>query len=309
MLFLSDCFPIFEGGICCFSNRAVTMLHTVHQAINNLIGLTVFITDSIVFRICPRLVILLSQVSKPVRNNIFRFWNDFLKMRRRSGIMVINGHCFHKTSVSFGKSSLSVILFDFPFFASGIGLFLSHEVGQYLWVFRMAQPVLFSKGQAFQQPCHILADVIHGHQSFFILGNLLWLLAVYMVPVGGGYHRHRANCKILINNIKRCCCTGSPCAQHRGGGFIGKGISSGVKRPIHKTQESSAGMGEIYGRAKDKTIRGSCLFHKFVYNIMKNTTSCFLTFSAGNTIRQSFITNKKLFGFNIFFLQSSFYFR
>ena len=40
----------------------------------------------------------------------------------------------------------------------------------------MRQAVLTAERDAFQQPCHVFADVIHGHQPFAVLLNLFRLL-------------------------------------------------------------------------------------------------------------------------------------
>lgn len=90
---------------------------------------------------------------------------------------------------------------------------------------------VFTRFNAFQKPRHVIAERTHRLHSLFVAGGLVRVVAVYFVPIGGGYHGHGADGEIFVHHIERGGASRAAAADHRGRGLIGKQFSLAVKRP------------------------------------------------------------------------------
>ena len=104
------------------------------------------------------------------------------------------------------------------------------------------------------QPCDVLAQRAHGLQAFLVLADIVGGIAVDLVPVLGGGHRHIADGEIFVQPVKGSAGAAAAAGHHCRADLAAPATAGGVKQTVQKCTALAVGAGVIHGGAHHYTV-------------------------------------------------------
>ena len=132
---------------------------------------------------------------------------------------------------------------------------------------------------------------------------------MHLVPVLAGGNGHIGNCKIFIQLIEGCGTSPSSGGYHRGA-YLHTLVEAGaVEKAVQKGNQSTIGRCIINGRADDDPVAFLKFWSSLIYQVVKDTFSGGMTFSAADAATYILMTHMNQFCFNTLCFESRGHFR
>ena len=109
--------------------------------------------------------------------------------------------------------------------------------------------------QAFQYPCHVIAQGAHRLQSLGVLRGFARQTTMHAVPVLGAYDGHVVYREILVQPVERGACSSAPTDGYGSRRFVAQQRRRGIKQPVEQGAERTVGARIIDGRTDDDAVR------------------------------------------------------
>ena len=132
---------------------------------------------------------------------------------------------------------------------------LSDVVGlDFFFLLGQSDTCIFACLDTLQQPSHIPPDGAHVLHSFQILLDLIRRIAMHLIPVLGGYHRHIADGEVLVELVKGRSGTAPAAGDHCRAQLAGHPASAGIEQPVEEGSDLSAGSGIVDRRTDHQGV-------------------------------------------------------
>ena len=137
--------------------------------------------------------------------------------------------------------------------------------------------------QAFQYPCHVIAQGAHRLQSLGVLRGFARQTTMHAVPVLGAYDGHVVYREILVQPVERGACPSAPTDGYGSRRFVAQQRRRGIKQPVEQGAERTVGARIIDGRTDDDAVRRfQFLTDRGVQRIAEHASARFRTTVAGD---------------------------